>query len=341
MCKIFAMTNMDKVTINEKFLKTVQRAVCRTDNSGFGYATLTQHGQLWGERTINPSSFQMRINKPDTVTEKLPIISKQCDKFGSHTEKGNIAFIGHGRLSTNSVSLPNTHPFVGDGVALIHNGVVQDGGDKKVDCVTDNDTEILFRYWLRGGMPEVEANVTGYYALAILDKHGKMHIVRDDRASLYISYCRTVHSYIIATKPDIITEVAKKMKWTVDQPEAITPNTYTVFKGNNILSHTDIKPRGFEASYYGAWEDKAAIAFGDVNSDDRDTLKALPKDAVKIYDADGNRVYAAEAEYSNEHGKDFRAMSRSEMEDLDELEELEEEMEDLADMFARNERRSG
>lgn len=246
MCKVFAMTNMSKVKITKKFLSAVKNEVCRTgDKHGFGYAVLNEDGSIGGERTMRPLDWQPLQGSPSkSRTGSLPIILQTRDEFGK-TEFDAKSFVGHGRYSTNEVSLENTHPFYNGELALIHNGVVRDP-DMVIDqseLQTSNDTEILLRCWEKGGMKKIESTVTGYYALAILDKSGLLHIIRDDQAMLYIAYNKTVDSFMIATTAEIIKAVAKKMQWAIEMPEELLANIHVIFDRNEILSQADIEPR--------------------------------------------------------------------------------------------------
>lgn len=247
MCKVFSMTNMSNVKITKKFLNIVRDEVCKTtDKDGFGYAILSDDGAIGGERTMKPMSFNALSGDPDKLrTASLPIVSRTRNVFGKIDFRKPKSFIAHGRYSTNTVNLENTHPFVNDDIAMIHNGVVSDADNMFKNLLkTSCDTEIILRAWEHGGMKTIESQVTGYYALAILDKVTKqLHIVRDDKAMLYISYSRTVDSYIIATTIDIIQSVAKKMKWVCEQPEELLENIHVVFDRNEIMSQTDIDPR--------------------------------------------------------------------------------------------------
>lgn len=242
MCKIFAMSNMAKVKLTPGFINTVRREVCKSDNDGFGYAVLGQDGALGGERTIRPESFRPLEFDADSVTKKLPIVLETDNCFGVIDFESPKAFVAHGRYSTNSVSLANTHPFTNDTSAMIHNGVVYDGTKLLTDLKTDNDTEVLFQYWQRGGMDAIEENVSGYYAFVILDTDGTMHVVRDSSATLFVSYCSTVDSYIFATTKDIIINVARDRRWKIERPCEVTPNTYALFNGNELVQHDTIDP---------------------------------------------------------------------------------------------------
>jgi predicted glutamine amidotransferase len=255
MCKVFAMTNTTQFKVNSKFINTVRNEVCRhADQDGFGYAVLTKNGEIGGERTIRPLNFRPLINPElPRITSGLPITLKANNGFGV-LDLGNAkSFIGHGRLSTNTVCLQNTHPFTNGEVALIHNGVVTDPTSAFKNLTSTCDSELLLRAWEKGGMEEVEKLISGYYAVAVLDKHGLLHIIRDDRADLFISYCRTVDSFIISTTSEIIRNVAKEMKWKIEHPEEILEKSYTVFDMNEIVKHRDIVPRSATYGTYSGY----------------------------------------------------------------------------------------
>lgn len=293
MCKVFAMSNMKKVKITKKFLNAVKAEVCRTgDKHGFGYAVLSDDGKLSGERTMRPLTFQpLQVNPNSTRTGSLPIVLKTRNQFGELKFDNAKSFIGHGRYSTNDVTLENTHPFVNDKIAMIHNGVVSDDDgviDEKL-LKTTNDTEIILRCWEKGGMPMVEKTVSGYYALAVLDKDGLLHIVRDDRAMLYIAYSRTVDSFMFATTPEIIKTVAKKMQWHIEPIEELLENIHVTLDRNDILSQVDITPKAGSAWLSG----KASAAFGD--GDSRASSASSSYEGYKgagIYDASKSESHA-------------------------------------------------
>lgn len=245
MCKILSVTNCDNLDLKDgKFLNLVKNVVTIRDNHGFGWAGIDKTGQLFGERTIDITGFQPFAK----AFKRLPIVDEVKNQFGNIKSKP-VSLIAHGRLSTNSISLDNTHPFISDKTALIHNGVVDDYTGLMLDhCKTDNDSEILLRYWDTAGIKAIESNVTGYYAMAVLDSRG-LHVIRDSKASLYITYCKEVKSYIIATTKDILFMLFKGMKWDIGSIDKISDNTYALFQKNNIIEHKKIEPLDHELSY--------------------------------------------------------------------------------------------
>jgi hypothetical protein len=282
MCKIAAIVDASNIVLNQKVISAFQRAVTKTDQHGFGWSVSGSVGtkvKLYGERTSAPDRF-----KPLMKPKKRPngLVEAWHDSFGdSKALLSPLSAMFHGRFSTNTRSLSNTHPFVSDdlSLSLIHNGVVTDaeGAVPETELRTDNDSEILLRLWEKGGVADIERNVGGYYAISALNTAGELHIVRDDQARLHISWVRTIKSWVIATTPEIIESACKELGWKHDLPDPISENTYAVFKDGAIQSSRLIEPRPKPATM----SDQAKLALGS---------KSYPVSAVT--EADWNK-YAA------------------------------------------------
>jgi len=280
LCKIFALTNASKVNFDSKFINIVKSQVCKTnDRDGFGYAVLRDSGLIHGERTTNPELFEpLRVSG---VTAALPCIEVTRNSFGSIDDTKLKSFIGHGRFSTNTRSIENTHPFFDGNAALIHNGVVRHIGPKIESLKTDCDTELLAHHWGQSQMQGIEDSITGYYAMAILE-HGMLHIVKDSIASLYVAWSPSIESFIIATTQDIIQGVAKEMGWVIEPCEAIADNSHTVFDGNSVVSCDEIYPLEIDN---GPIDSKTRVALGM----GRDYDEPLPGDSEEYF-SDANTL---------------------------------------------------
>lgn len=314
MCKIYAMTNMSKVKLTPEFIKIVRDAVCKTvDRDGFGYAVNTSQGDIWGERVLNPFDFNPFEKQGTSVVSRLPIVNCS-NSFGNVGQGDAVSFIAHGRMSTNQVNIDNTHPFVNDEIALIHNGVVSDpNGIVTASLKTTCDTEILLRLWEQGEIDAIESNAAGYYAIAALDRHGQLHIARDSRAQLFISWSETVESYIIATTEDIIKDVSFRMNWKIEEIKPITSDTYAVFQGNELSYHRKIEPIGYVTTINSSLiqaslgetdlpcENELEYLSGDYEAFQRDWREDLNSDDMPDYDdsitdADYEMLYQSYAE---------------------------------------------
>jgi len=242
MCKILALSNLDKVKVTPKLIEAMRDLVCKTsDKDGFGFAVSSHQGNLWGDKTTTPKTYSP-YHKYELTISKLNLTINSRLKFGIPGNK-NHALIAHGRYSTNTISIENTHPYVSKEYALVHNGVVSDVNNRVEHlCETDNDTEVLLHLWEKNQIEAIAKNASGYYALAILDRQGQLHVIRDSIAMLYLSYSRTIDSFIVATTEDILNSLSKEMRWSITKPELIKDNSYIVFKGNEVVYNTQFTP---------------------------------------------------------------------------------------------------
>ncbi|MBF0317824.1 MAG: glutamine--fructose-6-phosphate transaminase (isomerizing) [Nitrospirae bacterium] len=114
-------------------------------------------------------------------------ISELVNKLSGVQSKSNTG-IGHTRWATHgSPSENNAHPHVVDGIALVHNGIIENFMDIKTDLLkkgvsfsSDTDTEVichLIAMYHNEGYPFVEAvsaairQIRGSYAICVLNKN--------------------------------------------------------------------------------------------------------------------------------------------------------------------------
>lgn len=242
MCKVMAFSNATKLVFTEGLLQDIQESMNETDNDGFGYAVLGHDSELWGERTLK-KTIQSSFARKE-LTHKIPH-KKKSNKFGKMSTKHKAA-IFHARMSTNVKTLEATHPYVDKGIAMIHNGVVSDTNTEPLKLTTGNDTEIIFKYWLRDKLESVQKYVSGYYALAVLDSNtGHLHIVKDSRAALFASFIKELDSYIFCTRESIIKDICERRKWTHGVIEELQDDIHITLDKNNVMSTAEIKPLGY------------------------------------------------------------------------------------------------
>ncbi|KJU83842.1 glutamine amidotransferase [Candidatus Magnetobacterium bavaricum] len=114
-------------------------------------------------------------------------ISELVNKLGGVQSKSNTG-IGHTRWATHgSPSENNAHPHVVDGIALVHNGIIENFMELKTDLLrkgvsfsSETDTEVichLIAMYHAEGYPFVEAvstaikQIRGSYAICVLNKN--------------------------------------------------------------------------------------------------------------------------------------------------------------------------
>lgn len=241
MCKLFIMTNTTKIKNIVKASETIHKHITKTERDGFGYMVVGAKG-TFGERTIQ-KDFDSRVFTKRAVIS-LPITEPTANTFGIPAKLTGPG-VWHGRTSTNDLNILNTHPIKVSGWHLSHNGVVSNKGPA-YQMHTSNDTEHLAHYMANGGIKAVEANLSGYYAFGAIDPQGRLHLVRDNNATLFMAYSDVLESYMIATTVDLLESIASEMKANISHIEKLADNMYSLWDGNNIVTYSDIKPLGVE-----------------------------------------------------------------------------------------------
>lgn len=238
MCKIVSFTNSSKLDI-KKASEEIGNQLLALERDGFGYAVQGSQN-VFGEKSIAPN-FKSRIGSLHLV--KLPVVERRAETFG-YVDKPVGPAIFHGRTSTNDKGLVNCHPMQRDNWHLIHNGVVDDTGPKYKQFTTNDSEHVLAR--LVNGIAEVEKYLTGYYAFAAIGPDGRLHVGRDNVASLFMAWCPKIQSFIFATTESLIESVCSELKIKFGPIDKVEPNIYMIFSGNELVHKQSIAPRGFE-----------------------------------------------------------------------------------------------
>ncbi len=252
MCKIIAFTNTSKINL-KACVNEIGNTLLKTEQDGFGYAVKGKSG-VFGEKAIVPH-FKSRLGKKSIM---LPIVKNRYLSFGTVDELTGPG-IFHGRTSTNSEGLVNTHPMQRPDDKglwhLIHNGVVDDIGEK-YSKLTDNDSEdVLYRLMLGvknnadgltdNPIEEIERTLEGYYAFACIDSDGLLHIGRDAYADLYMAWSDKLDTFIIATTEGLVHKLNKMLDADIGPIDEVEDEVYMVFNGNELIYHQFIRPLGF------------------------------------------------------------------------------------------------
>lgn len=224
MCKIFVVTNAAQVDI----AKLVEKGVTPLsygNQDGFGWLAMAEHG-LYGKKAVSNSSI---TQEHSTKASAFGVSAGLVHKFGRPGIE-NKFFAMHSRKSTNQISINNTHPMLNEDLTfgLVHNGVVRT--TKNYPTLTTNDSELLLRAFEKGGVSEIEKNIQGYYATAIMDVEGReMHLLRDDQARLFVTWSDTIQSLIFCTSDDDIKTICRDMAWEHEAIEPCYTNMYARF----------------------------------------------------------------------------------------------------------------
>lgn len=247
MCKILALSNLSKVNVDYKLLKALKDVTCVNQRDGFGYAVHNSKGKF-GECYTDPREFKrMEMLHHYSKLDQMENVSQPVIDFCYYGKEvyqphNNKSLIMHGRTATNNCFLENTHPFFSDnGDSFVHNGVIRNKNEWNYPMESNNDSELLANMFWNGGINHVADNVEGYYAFMNIDKDGILHVVKDNKANLHLSYIREIESYIIATAISMIEELCTAMDWIVPTIMEINDCTYFRMNGNEILGYEEFE----------------------------------------------------------------------------------------------------
>lgn len=256
MCKLIAMSSMSCKTLTQasKLVLSASKLLGASQRDGFGYAVKTSDS-VFIERYLNPQSCSgmgtlkaSRDLLPATLQTQL-VYGNDYDQHGIAPSKASSlgCFIAHGRTATCGKNIANTHPFTGfkDGKqwTIAHNGVVDWSGEKLPLQTTCDSEHILNCFLHLNGEQSFAEGMSGYAAVIGINPQGELFALRDDRAPLYVTYCKELSLYILCTDENHCKEVStmvidfnKVKDATVTVPMMIAPYVKHTFHANGEIS---------------------------------------------------------------------------------------------------------
>jgi len=306
MCKLLGFSVSKKLT-QEKLSEVIKtsKELLKDQKDGFGYAL--SGGDIEGITSLRLTTGNLLGYGYDEPTDGWADITKQ-----PYESKGKVspctAGIFHGRTSTNSVSIQNTHPFVNDDLALVHNGIVTYTGKKRKKQGTC-DSEDIFNSFTQGkGWKELKKHYSGYAGLLLLRPDGVITIYKDETPSLYV--CKISDGFVVGTSSYDVTSLAKLLDDAPNAPWMLKPNIATTCKDGKILSKKKVEPMerrsykqdqlslGYSTDYgsgYGGYKYKSDYDKKDATKESFPDYKAEEKAFDK--EDDGQRF--SDSEYSD------------------------------------------
>jgi hypothetical protein len=233
MCKVLMTVGVKKSKriLNAKFLMASLPFMSKTDNDGLGYAA-GDGTNLWGERWLNNHSAFKTRNGYGKIAAKMNSVfgdalttnEKEYNSFGQGKMVNASSILLHTRKATCSKNIMNTHPFVIDDTALIHNGVISNSSkvmeEFKETQVSTCDSEAILQEYLYNGVnldPEQIKNVSdmidGWYVVGVISKNKDGRQVVDvfkcDNSSLQVAWIKELENFVFCTTMDILEKTAK------------------------------------------------------------------------------------------------------------------------------------
>jgi predicted glutamine amidotransferase len=246
------LTNTAKLKHKQlsKLLTASAKIMGKSDNDGFGWSMLNGN-KFVGERCLDPEYFENRFFNNGAVPDSFKAIFEawESNAFGKIPEIMNGGLLIHARISTNQVSLNNTHPLNSSLWSVIHNGIVQNMGEEYKQRTT-NDSEHVLHYLTEQGLEGIVQNLAGYYAIGALNKvTGELMVIKDATANLNACWIPSIESMAFGTNADQLKSILKEGGLTHTKIYAIKDNMALTFNRNGEL----IKQEGFiprKESYY-------------------------------------------------------------------------------------------
>lgn len=262
MCQIMALNNLSNIDNFELVAKTIQTEITKRNRDGFGLAVNSEIGTA----IFKTVDYAIKYEPKQYESLKSIVASNNFRYTGNHDFESPRSAIFHGRISTNKPGLHNAHPIALNNQCIVHNGVVDVETDYKQ--ILDTDTELLTTIQ-SDLISNLENKVSGYYAFFNLHDNGNITVVRDNIATIYISFIEDLDTYIMGTDIDLIKNVCSALDWTYSSIYLLQDNTVFNISPDNVISDVlQFTPMGFK-SHQAALSDKSlGRALHVVDSDD-------------------------------------------------------------------------
>jgi hypothetical protein len=310
MCKNLFIIGATNPANTEKFCKVMAPIMSKTDNDGIGYAALTTDGKLFSEKWLKnamafPSKHEDKILKLfGSLANYATITTDNYATTGTIEWDKVSTVLLHTRKSTNKVCIENTHPFIIDNTALVHNGIINNHGTFKKNISTCDSEAILTLYNEHEitanefRFNEVSAKLDGWYACGVINKDKDTWFVDVFRhnAMLYGCWVEDIGGLVISTSDDYLKEGLIKTGFKSTKIYQLNEHIFTRYNpfDSEIISQFAFSEKKIERNYgnggygnkshlydsYDRWENY--MVFGNFFQWEIDSLEelydTLPKD---------------------------------------------------------------
>ena len=269
MCKIMTIIGIgkDKGLEARRFAEIARPWLTESDFDGFGYAAAGKQG-LFGERWLNVEEA-FKASTPHAYAELTGgsvEVGLGSNAFGTSQDWSTATTVLlHARASTNTVNMANTHPFVKNGVALVHNGVIHNA-DKFSRTLSTCDSEAILSLYLEHGVAgdtheaqQLVNKLTGWYAFAALTTE-HVDVMKDGSTSLYFAVVPELgDAKVYCTSDTILAAACEEAGYTVPAIALVKPFFIARYsaKTGKLVSADEMK-RPYVAHDYAAngsfWE---------------------------------------------------------------------------------------
>jgi hypothetical protein len=101
----------------------------------------------------------------------------------------------------------------------------------------------LLRAYIDGTITD---NITGYYAFACINPDNTLTVLRDDIATLFISWSEDYNTFAIATTIDLLNQLDSRLNLNLGEISEVADLSYATFELNNIIVQGEFYSRGYD-----------------------------------------------------------------------------------------------
>jgi hypothetical protein len=224
MCKVLISTGISHQTNALKFMRASKPFMSRADKDGIGYLATDSLGNMFSEKWHNNNDF-LSNRLTDSVFKRIEsMIDENIGGYASHgsiKHKDITSLALHTRFATCGREFNNTHPFIIDGVGLIHNGVIGNSREL-INKISTCDSETILNQYLKfdvrnnpSNISQVTDTLQGYWALGIIgttnDGIPYLDVVKNDTANLFVTSIKELgkDNITFCTTKDILIDTIK------------------------------------------------------------------------------------------------------------------------------------
>jgi len=243
MCKVLMSIGVKKSkrAANSKFMMASLAHMSSYDKDGLGYVA-ADGTKIWGERwLVNKNAFKVRTSRSgaaqkvhDIFGSALSSNEKEYNQFGSGGFMSATSILLHTRKATCARNITNTHPFVIEDTALIHNGVIKN--DTKLmagrKAISTCDSESILQEYLYNGVnidPTLVKNLgevlDGWYVAGLIskDKDGRqiVDVFKCDESKLQVAFIKELDNFVLCTTMEILEKTAKDAKMNIEHADSL------------------------------------------------------------------------------------------------------------------------
>lgn len=237
MCKLLGFSVSKKVS-EEKLSEIIQtsRDLLKDQKDGFGYAL--SGGDIKGITSLRLTTGSLLGYNYPEAGEWENLADQPYEARGKLSPCTGGIF--HGRISTNSLGVENTHPFVNDDLALAHNGIVDYSGKKRAKKGVCDSEDLFNTFTIGKGWKELSKYYTGYAGILILRSGGALTIYRDSTPNLHI--CLVSGGVVVGTTLHDVTKLASLFDKVPNAPWMLKPDYATTIQDGKIIEKESVKP---------------------------------------------------------------------------------------------------